>query len=572
RRRHHQAFTVLACIASLFMLAAIPFHFAGTSWALVWLLQAEMLFVAGFASRETLFRHLGIVSGLAAVAQLIGAVALPVFTQRLLGPDTSHHTNAALAFACGALAAWFNAEFATRRWPHLLADDFDRMMLRVTSYVAALCAGVAVWLAVPGVWMLLPWLAAAAVLALISTRLRSTNLAQQADLFCLAAITRAALVNFAQWDQFANAPRTVILLLASALLYANMRRRQPAHILPQALIEPAYAWAAAGLLSVLAWYALQPAAVAVAWCLMGTVYLETGIASRRNFFRHQGFVLLVASFVRLFFINIALAPSPRMYTMLPLAALYAWVYQRLHASEPREGFDRFAGAINAWFATSTVTTLLYFSLRPEWVAAGGAALAVAILLLARVLKRPLFTAQAMLLVLLAAGRTLAFNVLSPDPLAANFTAGRIFTAGLPCALLFAALPIAFSLRRLGQEGTQEERAALHPLLRHPEQVLFFAPLLVLFAWVPVQLRADMITVGWSVLGVLTFLFALTVSERSYRLAGLGTLLVGVGKIITVDIWQAAPIDRYITLIVMGAALLFVSFLYSRYRETILELL
>ncbi|HEY4354494.1 MAG TPA: DUF2339 domain-containing protein, partial [Acidobacteriaceae bacterium] len=47
RRRHHQAFTVLACIASLFMLAAIPFHFAGTSWALVWLLQAEMLFVAG---------------------------------------------------------------------------------------------------------------------------------------------------------------------------------------------------------------------------------------------------------------------------------------------------------------------------------------------------------------------------------------------------------------------------------------------------------------------------------------------------------------------------------------------
>ena len=81
-----------------------------------------------------------------------------------------------------------------------------------------------------------------------------------------------------------------------------------------------------------------------------------------------------------------------------------------------------------------------------------------------------------------------------------------------------------------------------------------------------------ITVGWSALGLLTFLFALAVGERSFRLAGLGLLLVGVGKIVTVDIWQASPTDRYITLIVMGAALLLVSFLYSRFREKILELL
>jgi len=43
-------------------------------------------------------------------------------------------------------------------------------------------------------------------------------------------------------------------------------------------------------------------------------------------------------------------------------------------------------------------------------------------------------------------------------------------------------------------------------------------------------------------------------------------------LLAVDVWQATPTDRYITLIVMGAALLLVSFLYSRYRETILELL
>jgi hypothetical protein len=38
------------------------------------------------------------------------------------------------------------------------------------------------------------------------------------------------------------------------------------------------------------------------------------------------------------------------------------------------------------------------------------------------------------------------------------------------------------------------------------------------------------------------------------------------------VWHANPTDRYITLIVIGASLLLVSFLYSRYKETLLKLL
>jgi len=88
----------------------------------------------------------------------------------------------------------------------------------------------------------------------------------------------------------------------------------------------------------------------------------------------------------------------------------------------------------------------------------------------------------------------------------------------------------------------------------------------------VQLHGALITIGWVALGVLTFLFALTVKQRSYRLAGLGLLLLGVAKILTWDVWHAPPTERYLTLIIMGAALLLVSFLYSRYRETLLKFL
>jgi uncharacterized membrane protein len=63
-----------------------------------------------------------------------------------------------------------------------------------------------------------------------------------------------------------------------------------------------------------------------------------------------------------------------------------------------------------------------------------------------------------------------------------------------------------------------------------------------------------------------------VGERSYRLTGLALLLICVAKIVLLDAWRLQPRDRYLTLIIVGVALLTVSFLYSRYREAIRRLL
>jgi uncharacterized membrane protein len=110
------------------------------------------------------------------------------------------------------------------------------------------------------------------------------------------------------------------------------------------------------------------------------------------------------------------------------------------------------------------------------------------------------------------------------------------------------------------------------MARRPEQVFFFAALALVTVLLWVEMRSGMVTVSWGLLGVLVFLFALWVKERSYRLAGLALLLLCVGKILVVDIWGLSPSDRYITLIVLGLALLLVSFLYSRHREAIRQYL
>jgi hypothetical protein len=177
-------------------------------------------------------------------------------------------------------------------------------------------------------------------------------------------------------------------------------------------------------------------------------------------------------------------------------------------------------------------------------------------------------------VLLASAAYVAVvNLLPYDPSGQVFTNTRVFCVGTACAVFFLCLPAAFRVRAHARQRNPQPASEWRSFtLDRPEQPFFFIPLLLLTVLLAVQLRAGMITIGWSALGVLTFLFALTVKERSYRLAGLALLLLGVAKILFIDVWAASPSDRYITLIVMGAALLLVSFLYSRYRETLLKFL
>jgi len=49
-------------------------------------------------------------------------------------------------------------------------------------------------------------------------------------------------------------------------------------------------------------------------------------------------------------------------------------------------------------------------------------------------------------------------------------------------------------------------------------------------------------------------------------------LLCVAKVLLRDAWGLAPRDRYITFIILGAALLLVSFLYSKYRDAIRQFL
>jgi predicted membrane protein DUF2339 len=347
----------------------------------------------------------------------------------------------------------------------------------------------------------------------------------------------------------------------------------------------AYSWAASTIVSLLLWYELVPLNVAIGWAVFGLVLFEYGMLRDVGQFRYQSYVALLASFVRIFFANLATGQpgqfwNERTYTILPLVPIYFFVYAQfteadaVHTETEDRGGGMSIGTILATLGTATLVAFFYFQVAIEWVVVPWSALVVVLFGVALLLNRQIFLYQGIVLTLLVFVRALAHNLFGAGYFVERDWQGRYFVLGSAIALLLASLFFAFPLRsRLRSSGEgQGPSSLLSFFARRPEQLQFFVAIILLSLMLALKMRSGMVTVSWGLEGVLIVLFALAVKERSFRLTGLALLLLCVGKVVVMDVWGLQPRDRYVTFIIVGAALLFVSYLYSRYRDTIRQLL
>ena len=228
----------------------------------------------------------------------------------------------------------------------------------------------------------------------------------------------------------------------------------------------------------------------------------------------------------------------------------------------------------AYLGTASIVALCYFQFSLEWVVTAWAAVAFALLAASLFLNKPIFLYQGLLLSLSVFFRGIAYNLFGGSYFGEGDWKGDYLIVSSASAILLASLFFAFRLRDHFKPAPSASRITrfLQTIARRPEQVQFFVAVTLVTVMLALKMKTGMITVSWGVEGVLVFLLALLVGERSFRLTGLGLLLLCVGKIMALDVWGLQPRDRYITLIVVGIALTFVSFLYTRYRETIRQFL
>ena len=529
----------------------------------VWVALAVALVLVGRGIKLTAFTYQEHFLAVAAVAQLAA-----------FNLDATAAIDRDLPFLGAAAAFYAISRFST------LKDASYRQIAgwAHTWAAAALLVGLA-WHESPQPWLAAIWALFALTLAVADRLFSIEELPWQAHVLALLAVVRAVTLNLYLTDTWHGIHLrliTVTVLIVS--LYCLARWVRLPDSLRQTEARHAYTWIASGLAAWLMWTELRPVALAVAWAVFGLILFEIAAWKNQSQLRWQAFVALAAAFARIFFVNLtaeavpAEAISPRVYTILPIALVFFYVWTRMRPAKAAQDDAAWHPAdLIAYFGTGSVAALLYFEIAPAWIIVSWAIFAILLLPAALLLDRRVFLQQSNLLAAGVVARSLAHNIFGSSYFVAGGWEGRFSILAIAVILLLAALPLAFRLR---SRYVSRPASKLDRLLavRYPEQVFFFASVLVATLTIAVKMNPGMVTLACGIEGVLVILLGLLVSQRSYRLTGLLLLLLCVAKIVVRDAWLLGERDRYTTFIVLGAALTLVSMLYGKYREGVRRLL
>ncbi len=592
-RLRRSAVIVLSTLGVVLLIAAFPFRYSGSRLSVLWLVEAEALLLIGVRTKEVVFRRLGMLAALMVAGQMIAVDAARIFGRRMDGGNLRADFGLAIVFVVAAALFDANAHWVLRRWADLFTTEFDRWVMQRLSYAAGLMLVIAAWIAFPETWTAVAWCAIGLGLALSARRFVFPELGYQANFLGLASVIRALTINLAAGDKFHGMTlRLVTITLVCGLLYLTSNWTNDADrargiaigkrlFSSGELASTAYTWSASGLLGLLAWYELRAVSVADAWLVGALVLLELGLVRKRLSWRLQAYAVFAASLARILFVNLNAAGnpgeiSPRFYTVVPLGLGFFYAYWRLwdSANDLVASERTFKVAdVCCWMGTITFVALMRFELAADWVAGAWAALVLALLMVAWRSERRVFLYQGLTVAVGVLFRTVLHNFYERTYFPAPGWESRWITVGTVVTLLLAALPFAFQLRKKDERSEETGFVRLlQSVVWRPEQLLFFVAIGLLTVLLALEMRHGMVTLSWGLEGVAVFLLALKLGERSFRLTGLGLLLLCVGKILLADVWRLDPRDRYLTFIVLGAALLLVSFLYTRNREMLRQYL
>ena len=572
-RRRRTAFAVLATIGATLVVAAIPFRYSGADISVLWIMEAEAFFLVGIFSAEIVFTRLGMLAGLATVGQMIFDDTFHTIADRISGVRVDPDYRVGLLVLClSAVILYANAHWFARRTKQLFEDNIDRALIVITSFTAAALATAGLWMAFPRDWTAVIWSALALTLAVLGHQFDWEDIAIQANLVGGAALLRVIIFNLSSETRFHGySLRLITVTIVAALYYVTSHYTALTFRETTVRLSAAYTWAASVLVATVIWYEADAVYMALLWCVLGVVLFQIGLRNRDHQLRWQGYVAMVAAFVRVLQFNLADGPhvgdySARVYSVIPIAIAAFLIFGAGRELEPRE--ERVATVIHAWIGTATIAALVWYETQPDWLVASWACLTALALAAALLLKNEVFKQHGLALSLVVLLRAVISNLEDVVPGWSN----RSIAVAVAAGILFASLYFCFRLRKVEDQSGRPADLSWKLFFGRPEQTFFFVPLLMTTLLLAVEMRAGLITVSWGIEAVVVFLFALMVNERSFRLSGLALLLLCVGKIVVVDVWGLNSRDRYITFIIMGLALLLVSFLYTRYRTAIKQYL
>jgi predicted membrane protein DUF2339 len=556
--------------AALFV-GLLIFGEAPHDWVAVFFLAAGI--ILALVGRRWTLPHLGFQEHLFAIAAIARTLDYNYYLRTYYGNFSLRILTVSMV-AAGLYA--ISRKATSPDAPYALSSAY----LHTTAATALLA--LLMWYECSTGWLAAFWALFAFALAAVDRRFKLDDLRWQAHGLAALTMIRSVSINMYVEDTWHGlSVRLLSLSIVAVVFYAMSRLIRMPEQWRARDFHHIYSWSASLIVSQLLWHELKPVGIAVGLASFGLVLFEYGLLRKIAQFRYQSYVAFTAAFVRIFFANLTADDrgvfwGQRMFTVAPLVLIFFFVYAQLPEKEENTTRDRRFrfDAFVAYLGTATVVALSYFQFQPEWVVTAYAATAFALFGAAWVLDRPIFLHQGMLLTLGTFARGIAHNLFGSGYFGDGNWEGRYFVVGSAVAILLATLAFAYPLRGgyVAPPSGSRWRKTLAALVARPEQLQFFAPIILLTTMLALKMREGMVTVSWGIEGVFIILLALALKERSFRLTGLSMLLLCVGKVLAMDAWRLETRDRYITFIIVGAALMAVSSLYIRFRDNIRQYL
>lgn len=479
--------------------------------------------------------------------------------------------------------------------------DFARVFSALHTWCGSLLIALLAFEEVSSPWIAVAWAVFALLLLVMGDRFKRIHLHFQAYLLSFSALVQIASVNFSATEPFRFFPglslRLVTVLLVAALFYLCAHWAAKGDFSFARFAAGAYTWAASGLVVLLIYYEVSKYAIALGWALFGVLLFEIGVFRTSRNFRAQSYALFGLSFLRLAVFNLDAGPRDLLLTTLPVAFVFYYVFLRLSrlaaSTAPKAhplsdssvpafaladpfAFDRQIRAANVLAYLGSLTLVLfidsYFYGGTRLVA--WATLSLFFIAIAWLARLENFHTHSILLAGFVFFRALGYELQAGGrSIGVQGNLSPAFYVSVVAAILFGAQAFAFALRgryasTASEAGEADVVFNLSRVRERSEQIYFFLPMLLVTLLIANEVSFGRVTIGWGIEAVIAFLFALIVGERSFRLAGLSLLLICVAKIGLLDVWRQHGSDRYVTLIILGVALLLVSYLYTRYSEAI----
>jgi hypothetical protein len=548
-----------------FFIGLLIWYEAPYAWISVFFLAAGI--ILALVGRRWSLPHLGIQEHFFAIA----AVARTFDHNLYLTTYHGHFSVRLITVSLVAAGLYAISRKATQPdAPYALASAYIHTTA-ATSLLAIL-----MWYEASTGWLAAIWALFAFALTLIDRRFKLDDLRWQAHALAAITMIRSVSINMYIEDSWHGVSvRLLSLSIVAVVFYAMSRVIRMPEELRARDFHHIYSWSASLLVSLLLWRELRPLSLAVGLAVFGLVLFEYGFLRKIVQFRYQAYVAFVAAFARIFFANLGEGEQgvlfgPRTYTVFPLILIFFFVYAQSSGEEDGDTQKRRfrSETLLAYLGTASLAALFYFQFSLEWVVTAYAALAFLLFGAAWALRRQIFLHQGILLTLGTFARGMAHNLFGSGYFGEGDWKGRYFVVGSAVAVLLATLFFAFPLRGRYAPPPNASRwkKILTAAIAHPEQLQFFASIFLLTTMLALKMHASMVTVSWGVEGVFIVALALLVKERSFRLSGFGVLILCVLKVFAMDIWRQQGIEKGITIVVVGTALVAVSLLYVRFGE------